>query len=131
MKDDVAFIREILQSALWNVRYHEKGLVRAYSDLAFAKEMMKRGDFDESVGAVGYEDDVDVEDAVFDNIEQFAYSFFGDKKHSVEYHEEYLKEAQTKLAFAKIMLARGNYTEIDIEEVTEEVKNEFLSKRAV
>jgi hypothetical protein len=129
MKDDVAFIREILQSALWNVRYHEKGLVRAYSDLAFAKEMMKRGDFDESVGAIGY--DNDDEDAVFDNVEQFAYSFLGDKKYSVEYHEERLKEAQTKVAFAKIMLARGNYTEIDIEEVTEEVKNEFLSKRAV
>ena len=129
MKDDVAFIRDILRSALWDVRYHEGRLPKAYSDLAFAKEMMKRGDFDENKGVVGYENDDD--EASFDNIEQFAYSILDHNKGSVEYHEETLKRAQTKLAFAKIMLARGNYTEIDVEEVVEEVKKEFLEKQVL
>ena len=31
----------------WKVSYHENELAKAYANLGFAKELMKRGDFDE------------------------------------------------------------------------------------
>jgi hypothetical protein len=114
-KDAIEFVCEVVRSALWKVSYHENELAKAYANLGFAKELMKRGDFDEEAERA----DVDSEgaDCVFENVTQFACDILDNQIEAVEYHERALKQAHANAALAKIMLARGNYTKIDIAEI--------------
>jgi len=121
----IAFIREIVRSAISHVYYHERALIKAYSDLGFAKEMMKRGDFDENLECSDDDDDV-----VFENVTQFAGAILATRRASVEYHEAALKASHAKLAAVKIMLARGGYTEIDISEIDAAVRDRMESGHA-
>jgi hypothetical protein len=119
-KDAIEFVREVVRSALWKVSYHDKELAKAYANLGFAKQLMKRGDFDEEAERADV--DSDGADSVFENVTQFACDILDNWTEAVEYHERALKQAHANAAFAKIMLARGNYTETDSAKIEESIR---------
>jgi hypothetical protein len=119
-KDADEFVREVVRAALWKVSYHEKELPKAYANLGFAKELMKRGDFDEETDVPTLNSEG--ADPVFENVAEFACNILNNWTECVEHHERELKQAHANVAFAKIMLARGNYTEIDFAEIEESIR---------
>jgi hypothetical protein len=119
-KDAIEFVREVVRSALWKVSYHENELAKAYANLGFAKELMKRGDFEEEAERADV--DSDGGESVFENVTQFPCDILDNRTEAVEYHERALKQAHANAAFAKIMLTRGNYTVIDIREIEESIR---------
>jgi hypothetical protein len=122
--DPISFVRGIVGNAIWDILYHEEQLAKAHKRLRLATELVKRGSFDLEAERA----DVDDEDEeIFENVTQFALSILDECKRSVEYHESGLAKAHTGLAMATIMLERGNYAEIDIEQVRQEQKNKMAS----
>jgi hypothetical protein len=126
-KDAIAFVREIVRSAVWNVVYHKHALPKAYADLNLAKEMARLCGFDEDAADRARVDD-DNEDYIFDNIEEFAGSILCSKENSVKYHEDEVKKSHDKMAFVTILLSRGKYTEIDIAEIEAEVEAKLVER---
>jgi hypothetical protein len=88
-KDAIEFVREVVRLALWKVSYHENELAKAYANLGFAKDPMKRGDFDEEAERADV--DSDGADSVFENVTQFACDILDDRTEAVEYHGRALK----------------------------------------
>jgi hypothetical protein len=132
INDTIAFIREVAAHPLWEVSYHEEMLPLAYKKLRFAKEMIERGGFDlDGARAEVTGEDEDANEN-FENVEQFVLSIYDDAADAVDYHEKSLALAHNHLACAKIMLERGNYTEIDFDEVIkeQEEKREKRKKKA-
>jgi len=119
----ISFIREIVLSAIFDVGYHENSLIKAYSDLAFARELMRRADVEDNPLECDDDDDDDDDGVVFEDVTQFVRFILANRRGSVEYHEAALKKAHAKLAAVKIMLARGSYTEIDISEIEADVRD--------
>lgn len=119
--DPIEFVREIVRSVFWGIEYHTRGMATAGNNLKFAEEMIERGKFD--ADAYGTEDDDG--EVTFENVDEFAGEILHDRKSSVEHHETSLKNAYTELAFVKIMLARGNYTEVDIAEIQKKVIEDY------
>jgi hypothetical protein len=115
--DPITFIREIVRHVFWQIEYHSRGMVNARKNLKFAEEMIERGKFD--ADSCGEEDDDGV--MSYENVDEFAGEILHDQKSSAEYHEKQLKNAYAELAFVKIMLQRGNYTEIDTDEIHKKV----------
>ena len=68
-------------------------------------------------------------DPIITSVEQLICNFLNDARETVETYEENLRDAHSRVAFTKIMLARGNYTEIDLTEVQKEVDQQ-LKKRS-
>ena len=120
--DAVSFVREIVRQAMWDIAYHEHALPKAQQELEYAKTMMKRGGFNEDATPADLTEDGD--HFKFKNVTQFALSFFEGTSDSVEHHEEGLRDGYRALAFAKMMLLRGSYTEIDLKEIEKEVAEE-------
>lgn len=112
--DPIAFVRKVASDPFWQIAYHEEKLTTAHSKLRLAKELVERCGFD--LDAERADEDEDGE-AICENVTQFALSILDEAEHSVEWHEEGLAQAHRNAAFAKIMLERGNYTEIDIEQI--------------
>ena len=119
MKDDDAnntddpaldFIRQIIRRACWAVSYHEVRLPIVYRNSKFAQELVGRAGFADLPG----DPDYDPDDDNYENIEAFARHLVNDPQSSIAYHEEQLRKASDNLAMAKIMLARGGYTEAEI-----------------
>jgi hypothetical protein len=119
IKTDIEFVREIVRRALWSVSYHEEGIKKAYVEFGFAKELIMRGKFDIEAERVEYDEN---NDPVFKNLTQFALEIYDDKKNNIEHHEINLRNAYRDIAFIKTLLLRGNYTEIDIDQIQKELE---------
>jgi len=119
--DPIAFVREIMRDALWHIAYHEHELPKAIAELEYAKALMRRANIDMIAERADINDDGD---KLAKNITQFALQFYDEKDGDVEHHEERLREAYRNVGFAKTLLMRGNYTEIDLKEIEAEVAEE-------
>ena len=115
--DPISFVRKIVSDAMWGIDYHGEQLAIARKNLRFCEELIRRGDFDTEATRTDA-DDEDNED--FENVTQFALSLFDDCQSSVKWHEKNLVNAHNGFAMARIMLERGNYTEIDLDQVRAE-----------
>jgi len=116
--DAISFVREIVRLALWETRYHKMALARVYKNAVFAREMMERGKFNKDIErAEGDEDG----DATFTSVEQFACHVLDEAEDQIKWHERALIKSHDKVAFAMIMLARGEYSEIDVADIQKQV----------
>ena len=113
--DPIGYVRAHVEDAFWQVGYHEMELVKARRQLALAQELIERGSFNIDVEPA--EDRNDLDDRNFENVDQYAQAILDDAEGSVRHHEEELRAAHNDLALAKIMLGRGNYTEINLDDV--------------
>ena len=108
------YVRELARSHLYYIEYHAERLATIRSNLTFAKELLKRCGIDEDGERL---DSEDLDNENFVNVEQFALHVLDSIINSIEYHENALPQEHRNLAFVKIMLARGDYQEIDIDEI--------------
>src|ERR1019366_573710 len=93
--DNISFVRGIVRSALWSVQYNSKQLPKAYADLAFAKELLKRGGFD--LEGCELKRDSDGEE-IATTVEEFALRIINEKKESVEHYEDALSLSHHKVS---------------------------------
>jgi hypothetical protein len=113
--NSIELVRDLVRRALHGIAHHSEQITISYANLAFAKEVLKRAGFDPDRDD---DPDYDVDQEQFETIEQFAYgSILGHWRWSVEYHEEELKKEHDTLASLTVLLARGNYVEIEIAEI--------------
>jgi len=119
------FVRLIVFNAIWDSIHHEERLTKAMSDLAFAKEMMDTLNIDVKLKRGEYDDDMD--DIVFENMEQFALSMYDSAVHHAEYYEHTLAQTHKKLAFVKMIIMRGKYP-FTFKDIEEQVA-EYIKKR--
>jgi hypothetical protein len=120
--DAIEFVREIVRSAFWQIEYHTRGMVSARNNVKRAEELIERGKFD--VDAERADQDGDG-DGIFETVTEFACWILDDRVDTLEHHETQLKKAYTELAMVKIMLQRGNYTEINVEEIQKKVVADY------
>lgn len=120
LKDPIAFVREIVRKVCWDIKYHEEILPKAYARLSLTKELMSKGGFEKDEG---WEED-DEGEPIFENLNQYVTYIVRDREESVEYHEKQIQESYVAFGYIKIMLARGNYTEIDLEEIRKNPKKD-------
>jgi hypothetical protein len=112
-KDDpIAFVREIVSSAFWSAAYHDRELPLAVKRVAFLREMLRRAGIDEKNIDRGEEDEDG--EAFCETVEQYARYILDLALGSVEHHERQIQNEHNNLALMKIMLARGGYTDAEI-----------------
>jgi hypothetical protein len=124
--DPISFVRDAVATPLWEIFYHQERLTIAHQKLRFANEMIKRGNFNTNAERADVDDD---DEDIICNVEQFALSILDDCQQTVEHHERALAQSHTKSAMAQIMLARGNYSEIDIEQIRAEQQERLAKTR--
>ena len=107
--DDIGLARDNLQTACWDVGYHEQELEEAHHKLGLVTALLKRAglEFDPKRALAAYDNDEDGEDADMWSSEGFAMNLLGHAIHRVEYHEEELAEAHRMTALAKALIMRA------------------------
>jgi hypothetical protein len=119
IKTDIEFVREIVRKALWSISYHEERIPTAFVEFGLAKEMIMRGNFALDADRADCDENGD---PACKNVTQFALNIYDDKKANIEHHERGLREAYRDIAFIKTLLVRGNYTEIDVDQMQKELE---------
>jgi len=121
-KSEVDAMRELVRSAIWTVLYHEGELCKAHVIAACAEVMRVRGNYPFTMAEAlkCYDDDNDNPPK---NPEEWAKYTIGEAANGIVWHENALVEAHATLAVTKMMLVRGNYTEIDLDEITKVQKS--------
>lgn len=120
-KDAIDFVREVVRQPIWHIAYHEHQLPKAVAELQRAKALLERAGISLNTERAEPDDDDELH---FESLEQFALSFYDEKVGSVKHHEELLQEACRNLGYSKVLLMRGNYTEIDVAEIQQSVDEE-------
>jgi hypothetical protein len=128
-KDEVALMRQITRHAAWDVVAEEEQLRAAHKVVASAKALLLRGNYLFSLqdAADEYEEQADDPDTA----DEWVKSIVGYSLHSVDYHEKSLVRAHAVLAAVKSMLARGNYTEIDLDEISKEMEQRYYNNQGI
>jgi len=124
--DAISFVSEVLRHAYWEVYYNQDALKKAHAKLKLVRELARQLEIDHEVERAETNDDGDV--IRYENLSQFVMEMVDDEQHSLEYHEAGLISAHNKVAYALTMLARGNYTEIDADEVQRQSKTQFMPR---
>jgi hypothetical protein len=127
IETDIDLMRAYLHDVLWNFRYHERELIKGGKRRAAAVALLARCNCNFTVEEAKefYEecntDDDELTDG--DELLKFQIGSMADN----HYHEEELRKASEQFTAAKIMIERGRYTEISIDEIYAEVE-ERLNK---
>jgi len=114
-------VREIVRDAWWQFRYHEVFFKIKHARLEWTKELIERGGFDVNADRADEDENGDIKAT---NVQDLVLNALDEIADSVEYHEKGMAIYASNFAFAKSMLVRGKYTEIDIEEIKQEVEKE-------
>lgn len=125
--DAISFVSDVVRSAYWSVAYHQDALKPAYAKLKWARELALRVEADPDVERADTDEDGEV--IRYQNLSQFVMEIVNDAENTLGQHETALVSAHNELAYVLTMLARGNYSEIDIEEVQRQVRSEFSAAR--
>lgn len=119
----ITFVRDLIARKWWSVVYHECQLPKAYAKLRLVRELLTRAGFDED-RLPAMNDDEDESDEMTD-LAQMVAAILSDRRGTVAHHEQELRKAHAELALCKIMLARGNYTEIDLDALEADARTEY------
>jgi hypothetical protein len=119
IENDADLMRELVRSAIWDVKYHEQALGKAHKVVAGAKALLARSGFNftlqEAIEA--YEEDEMQEDDP-DDTTSWAKCMIGGAADRPAHHEEELQKAHKMIAVTRILLARCNYPDINLDEIT-------------
>jgi hypothetical protein len=126
-KDEIDYVRELLRGVLWHIAYHEHAMPKAQAQLEYAKALLQRANIDPKGERAKNDKDGD---PIIRNVAQFALNHYDDTESGLKYHEDGLDKAYRELALVKLLLRRGDYTEIKIEEEQKNVDEEQREREA-
>jgi hypothetical protein len=127
--DELHFMRRLTRDAAWDIIACEERLQAAHKMVACAKALLLRGDYKftlESVADEYGDDDNEPENAEEWVKHKVAYTF-----NNVKYWEEKLVTAHAVVAVIKAMLLRGNYTEINFDEIAAEMAKRYANDEGI
>lgn len=124
--NDADLMRELVRSAIWDVRYQEEELGKAHKVVACATALLARSNFDFTLheAVASYLDDEQQQDDP-DDLISWAKVIIGGAANGTVYHEEALQKAHKMIAATKALLARCNYPEINWDEIAKEVEEDL------
>lgn len=127
VNDDVGLMREMARKAIWDILYHEKKMRNTHRNVGFATAVLVRCGCGFSLEDARelYRDDEQEEKLT--NPDDWIKLKVGSEVDSLAYHETSIAVGHKNLAVIKIMIARGKYTEIDLEKIKKE-QEERLNK---
>lgn len=128
-KNEADLMRKIVRDALWDIRYHEDGLRISRKVAAYAKVLIARGEYPFTLAEASEEYEEQEENP--DDLIEWVKSIVGSAVHGVDYHEEELTKAHTVLGVVKTMLLRGDYSDINVDEIAKEVAAKFDEPKGI
>ena len=129
--DNEAYLmRELARSAIWDLLYHERELIKAHNVVACAQALLERCGYDFTLrDAIAYLDDESQEHDPA-NPTEWAKCVIGSAANGTEYHEEQLQKAHKMIAATKALQARCNYPDIKWDEIYKEVEADIDERSA-
>jgi hypothetical protein len=125
-ESEVDLLIDYMRHALWNIEYHEEGLLKKAKLKAFATTLIiECGCNFSPADAISFYEEQD-EDVEFATATDYFKHWLGETLTN-RYHEQSLARAHAELAAATAIAQRGKYA-IDIEKLRAEGKARFNSR---
>jgi len=115
----IAYFREIVTRAAWELAYAEHEMIICRRKLSFVREIVRRGGFPTEI-AIDAGDSDENGDAVCLTVEEYAAWLIDDARQGIKYHEDKIPAAHAAFACVRLLIDHLELTEIDPDEILRE-----------